>query len=275
MNFQTSFYHFLRKGIPFVARYWNRLEIRGLDHITSPGSKLLAVNHGGGWDFDNFTIMSALDYVKTNNPARKRIWLYAWDKWCDSTTGFEGAWSDIYRHFSAIPIHIEKKGKPPIPWEMVSKIVNAGELMVICPEGHSAALYEGYRLWRFYPGVIKIHLKYQIPILPTAMIGFVQSVPMLANRYNPDAVPPWEDERMLPFPLPFPWHKLIIHIGEPLSFPEYYNKEISKAKQFELAKIVRNKVKELISIYRVDVSKDQPMGIKKKGGYNRIERTIK
>ena len=262
LDFRSFVYGFLRKAIPFTARYWNRLEIRGLNNIATPGSKLLAVNHGGGWDYDNFTIMSALDYVTTSNPARKHIWLYAWDKWCDSTSGFEGAWSDIYRKFSAIPIHIEKKGKPPIPWQMVANIVKKGELMVICPEGHSAALYEGYRLWRFYPGVIKIHLRYKVPILPTAMIGFVQSVPMLANRYNPDAVPPWEDERMLPFPIPFPWHKLIIHIGEPLSFPEYFGKEISKAKQFELANIVKEKVRGLISQYRSGVDKDHPMGFK-------------
>lgn len=264
---RTFFLKSFRKAIPFVGKYWNRYEIRGLEHIATKGSKLLAINHGGGWDYDNFLIMSALDHVKTSDPARKKIWLFAWDKWCDSTTGFEGAWSNLYRQFSAIPIHIEKKGKPPIPWNKIDEIVNRGELMVICPEGHSAALYEGYRCWTFYPGVIKIHLKYKIPILPTAHIGVIQALPMLSNRYNPDLVIPWTNEVMPPLPIPLPM-KIFLHIGEPIYFEDYYGKEVDKKTMFRLAGIVRQKVLDIIRLYRADITDKNPLGKKVKAMYN-------
>ncbi|OLS16408.1 MAG: hypothetical protein RBG13Loki_0036 [Promethearchaeota archaeon CR_4] len=131
MGFRKIFLKTFRKAIPFITRYWNHYEIRGLEHIASPGSKVLAINHGGGWDYDNFLIMSALDHVKTDNHARKRMHLFVWDRRCDSTSGLERAWSDLYRQFSAIPIHIETKDKPPIPYEIVDNVVKRGELMVV------------------------------------------------------------------------------------------------------------------------------------------------
>ncbi len=268
MGFRKTFLKGFRKAIPFIARYWNHYEIRGLEHIASPGSKVLAINHGGGWDYDNFLIMSALDYVRTNNPARKCIWLFAWDKWCDSTTGFEGIWSDLYRQYSAIPIHIEKKGKPPIPWEKVDEIVQRGELMVMCPEGHSAARYEGYRLWKFYPGVIKVHLRYRIPIIPAAHIGPTEVLPILNNKYDPNQVPPWIHEKIFPFPLPAP-QKMILHLGAPITFEEYYGKTVDNATLFKLAAQVRTKVAELIAMYRHGVTWEHPYGTKVKEMYKR------
>ena len=262
MESKSFLVKFLRGYYPFIAKYINRLEIRGLENIISPGSKLIAVNHGGGWDYDNFVLMSMLDHIKTQNPARKNIWLCVWDKWCDSNEGIEGFWSDIYRRYSVIPIHIEKKGKPPIPWDTMDKIVDRGEIIAICPEGHSAARYEGYRLWKFYPGVIKIHLKYKIPILPTALIGFVETIPILKNYYNANLIPPWEKEVIPPLPIPIPWKKLFIHIGEPIYFDEYYDKVLSKATYFKLANVIKNKIADIISMYRKDITEKNTLGSK-------------
>ncbi len=267
MGFRRVFTKFFRRYIPFLARYWNHYEIRGLEHIASPGSKLLAINHGGGWDYDNFLIMSALDYVRSNNPARKRIWLFAWDKWCESTEGFEGLWSNLYRPFTVIPIHVEKDGKkPPIPWDLVDEIVERGELMVICPEGHSAARREGYRLWRFYPGVIKVHLRYQIPIIPTGHIGVLQALPMMRSSYDPSLVPPWTQE--MPFPIPFPLpHKIFLHLGTPMTFSEHYGRAVDKATMYRLADRVRTEVAGIVGQYRANVSETNPYGVKIPSAY--------
>jgi 1-acyl-sn-glycerol-3-phosphate acyltransferase len=268
MSFKKTFLKTFRKAIPFIARHWNRYEIRGLENIASDGSKLLAINHSGGWDYDNFLIMSALDHIKTENTARKKIWLFAMDTWCDSTDGFEGLWSNLYRPFYTIPIDVEKKKKEPIPWNKVDKIVDKGELMCICPEGHGAALYEGYRLWKFYPGVIKIHLKYKIPIIPCAHIGPIIASPMFSNKYDPNERYPWVSEMPSPIPFILPY-KIFLHIGKPIYFQDYYDKEISKEKMFELASIVRGKVAEIISLYRKNVTDDNVMGFKNKQMYKK------
>ena len=58
------------------------------------------------------------------------------DKRSDSNDGTEGIWFDIYRRYSEIPIHIEKKGKPPIPLDTMDKIFDRGEIMVTYLEEH-------------------------------------------------------------------------------------------------------------------------------------------
>jgi len=127
------------------------------------------------------------------------------------------------------------------------------------PEGHSASINEGYRLWKFYPGVIRLHLRYKIPIIPTAMIGFVKAVPIFSNKYNPQIKPPWEDERELLFILPY---RLTVHFGNPINFHEYFNKQIDKTTLYKLANVVRQKVKKLISLYRTNITPERPLGTK-------------
>ena len=73
--------------------------------------------------------------------------------------------------------------------------IKGGELIAIMPEGHSATVKEGYRLWKFYPGVIKLHLRYKVPIIPTAIMGCIENAPIWGYDYNPDHVPPWDNER--------------------------------------------------------------------------------
>ncbi len=248
------FWEWLRKVFPWFVRYYNRFELQGLKNLPKKGSAIIAPNHSGGLDYDNFTLMSALDQFKSSNPQRKRIWLCYWDYWSIG----DNPWSKWVQKFSPIPISLEGKG---IPYKLVDKLVEKGELLAIMPEGHSAAIYEGYRLWKFYPGVIQLHLRYKIPIIPTASIGFVTTSPMITNRYKPKKVPPWDKELMVPLILP---KKLIFHFGKPLMFEEYFDKEVSKNEMYELASKVRIEVKKLISNYYKDVSWTHPYGIKRK-----------
>ena len=233
----------LRSIFPWFFRHYNGLEVRGVENLPAQGSAIIASNHSGGMDLDNFCLMSALEHVKTSNPARKRIWLCYWDKW----SAEDNSWARFVRKFSPIPISLTGGG---IPYRLVDRIVERGELLAIMPEGHSASLREGYRLWKFYPGVIKLHARYGIPIIPTASIGFVKASPIISNQYNPKKVPPWEKEVMVPFILP---KKLIIHFGEPLTLVKHLDGDLSKQKMFQLASKVREKVAEMISLYKNEV----------------------
>lgn len=254
----------LRDIFPKFVRYYNRFEIRGLENLPNKGSAIIAPNHSGAFDLDNFCIMSALEQFKITNPARKRIWLCYWDTWSIG----DNTWAKWVQKFSPLPISVTGGG---IPWNIADQIVKRGELIAIMPEGHSAALYEGYRLWKFYPGVIKLHLKYQVPIIPTASIGFVSSAPWLSNVYNPQKVPPWEREIPLPFILP---GKLIFHFGKPLMFKEYFNKDIDRETLYTLANKVRSKVAEILSLYRKGVSWNNPYGKKINKMYKKSYKNI-
>ncbi|MHA1268253.1 MAG: lysophospholipid acyltransferase family protein [Candidatus Helarchaeota archaeon] len=245
---------FLRKIFPWFVRHYNRIEIKGIENLPQKNSAIIAPNHSGGLDLDNFCLMSALEHFKTDNNKRKRIWLCYWDKWSIG----DNYWARFVKKFSPIPISLTGGG---IPYDLVDKIVKRGELIAIMPEGHSASIKEGYLLWKFYPGVIKLHLKYKIPIIPTAMIGFLKAAPLISNKYNPNKIPPWEDEIMLPFIFP---KKLIIHFNSPISFDNYFNTKVDKVMLYKLAKIVRNEVKKTISLYRIEISKHRPLGKKKK-----------
>ncbi|MGQ4874571.1 MAG: 1-acyl-sn-glycerol-3-phosphate acyltransferase [Promethearchaeia archaeon] len=199
-------WEYLRELFPKFIRYYNRLEINGIENIPKKGSAIIAPNHSGDLDLDNFVIMTLFEQFKTNNPSRKRIWLCYWDNWSIGNN----LWSKWVQKFSPIPISLTGGG---IPWKIVDKIVKRGELIAIMPEGHSAAINEGYRLWKFYPGVIRLHLRYKIPIIPTAMIGFIVATPILRNKYNPNLRPPFYGDITIPFIFP---KKLIIHFGKPI-----------------------------------------------------------
>ncbi len=240
----------LRKVFPYWMRYYHRLEVRGAENLPKKGSAIIAPNHSGGWDLDNFSIMSALEQFRTEDPARKRIWLMYWDVWSKENP----VWAPWVQKFSPVPISLRGKG---IPYNYIDKLVKRGELLAIMAEGHSAALYEGYRLWKFYPGVIDLHLRYKIPIIPTAMIGFVKAAPILGHHYNPEKVPPWEKEITFPLMLP---RKIIIDFGAPLMFEDYYDKKVDKTNIYRLAREVRQKVREQISHHIKGVSLKNPYG---------------
>lgn len=249
-----SIFKLLRKVLPWFIRYYNRLEVKGIKNLPKIGSAIIAANHSGGLDLDNFCLMSALEHLKTNNKKRKRIWLCYHDIWASD----DNIWGKFVSQFSPIPISLTGGG---IPYDLVDKIVNRGEIIAIMPEGCSASLKDGYLLWKFYPGVIKLHLRYKIPIIPTAMIGFMDAAPRFPSNYHPEKIPLWEHERMIPFIFP---RKLIIHFGKSISFKDYFDvnlyKKIEKKTMYNLARIVRKKVKDTINIYRANISKNNPLG---------------
>ena len=233
---------FLRKIFPIYLRYFHRYELRGLENLPCDTSAIIAPNHSGGWDMDNFALMSCLEPLNLGKH-RRRIHLCYWDYW-DVEYPY---WAPWVKRFSPIPIGFQGGGKG-IPYNRIDPLIESGELIAIYPEGHSASIKEGYRLWRFYPGVIRLHLRYKIPIIPTANIGFVKAYPILSNEYNPTKVPGWEKEKIFPLPLSLPF-KLITHFGKPISFPDYFDLEVNRSNLDSLALEVRKEVAKLLSLY--------------------------
>ncbi|TFF88488.1 MAG: 1-acyl-sn-glycerol-3-phosphate acyltransferase, partial [Promethearchaeota archaeon] len=154
-----EFARWLRNIFPKIPRYYNRLQIKGIKNLPKQGSAIICPNHSGGMNYDSLCLMSLFDHFNTSDPSRKRIWLCFWDLWVSK----KEPWATILQQFSPIPISLTGGG---IPYDLVDKIVERGELIAIMPEGRAASIQEGYNLWKFYPGVIKLHLRYEIPIIP-------------------------------------------------------------------------------------------------------------
>lgn len=243
-------YDSLRKFLPWWLRYYYRLQVSGIENLPKQHSAIIAGNHSGGFDLDNFAIMSALDHFSQLPQHRQRIWECYHDRWAVD----EYIWARWVQRFSPIPINLDGKG---FPYPLIDRIVQRNELLAIMPEGHSASVHEGYLLWKFYPGVIRLHLRYEIPIIPTAFIGFVTAAPIISTRYVPTMIPPWVDEVMI---FPFFPRQLQIHFGKPIDFREYYGQTLSKAKLYELASRVRDEMKTEIARYRKDISVQNPLG---------------
>ena len=113
-------------------------------------------------------------------------------------------------------------------------------LVAIYPEGHSGTFRTRRVLHRFFPGVVRIALRYQVPVVPTAMIGFHWASPIVAEierDHGPNDVIP------LP-PLPV---KLKIEFGEPFELSEFYGRDPDRDEQVRIAnQIVRPRIARLL-----------------------------
>jgi 1-acyl-sn-glycerol-3-phosphate acyltransferase len=241
---------FFRKLTPWWMKYYHRLELKGLENLPKSGSAILAGNHGGGFDYDNFGLMTAFETLPLASEYRRRVWLL----YDDRSVTPKNLWTSWVRKFTPIPVSLTNGG---IPYRLLDKVVNKGDWIAIMPEGHSAAIYEGYRLWKFFPGVIRLHLRYKIPIIPTANIGFMTAVQKIGQVYHPDRVPAFTNQIYLPLIFPT---KIIIDFGPPISFPEYFDCELDKPTLFNLAAEVRKRVRIQIQKYFPGASWKYPYG---------------
>ena len=122
-------------------------------------------------------------------------------------------------------ILIEKnKGKSQPAIDLAVERLKQGYLFGIFPEGTTKGKE---KLLPAHRGVARVALKAQCPIIPIAIIG---------NTHV------YEGRRVLPKKFP----KVIVNIGQPLSFPQYYGKENDR----RITKLIADKVmKEIKKLY--------------------------
>lgn len=202
---------------PIVKLIWIK-EVRGLENIPQ-GNFILASNHQSHWD----QVTNAFLCVP-----RKFTYLGQVDKY----TGFEGFLRNfLYTLAGVIPINrLDPESKKKALEKCVERL-KKGEILIMYPEGTRTRTGE---ILSPKPGIGKIYLKTQVPILPVAIKG------------NFEILPPSSS---------FPKFKKIvkINVGKPLEFKE----EIEIAKNFdcdspkykeialEIAQKVMERIKEL------------------------------
>ncbi len=238
--YQRNFQRYNRVRKAFLRnwlRFYHRLEVIGIDRLPA-GPALIAANHGGGFDLD---IMTLSDCCHPTRPIQTLI---------DYNWHYHRHWWGRYFIGSGIPLWTTGG----IRWDYLDPYLKPGGesfpgLVAIFPEGHSGAFRRRRVLSPFFPGVVRIALRYRLPIVPAAMVGFHSAAPILYEIQR-DHGP--NDIVFLPFTFPV---KLKVEFGEPFELTEYYGQELPREEEFRVANdLVRPRLAALLAKHQpVDV----------------------
>jgi 1-acyl-sn-glycerol-3-phosphate acyltransferase len=144
-------------------RYW-RVEVTGAHRLPSTGAALLVANHSGALPFDGAMICTSVDLH------RGRVLRFLYDRFVEGL----GPVAAFYR----------KVGGAPATRENASRLLQAGELLLIFPEGVSGVakpFSERYRLRAFSPGFVRLALALDVPIVPVAVVGAEEIYPLVGR----------------------------------------------------------------------------------------------
>ena len=154
--------------LDFYYRYWFRVEVEGIENVPSDGGALLVSNHSGALPPDAPMIMQAL---RNEHPARRPLYMLG---------------EDWFKGFPGVAMLTNKIGLVPAhPANAQRLLHDEGRLVLVFPEGQkgSRKLYwQRYRLRRFgRGGFVKTALRAQVPIVPIAVIGAEEAMPIFAH----------------------------------------------------------------------------------------------
>jgi len=229
-------------------KYWHRLELIGLSNIPS-GPALLAANHSGGWDLDIVCLSNCCHPTREIQVLIVNNWHFLESNWGRYWVG------------SGIPLWTQGG----IRYEYIDPYLKPGGsnfpgLVAIYPEGNSGTFQGRHRLRKFFPGVARIAINYQVPIVPVAQIGFQNACPIfmeIKHEHGPN-------DPIIMSPLAFPL-KLKVEFGKPFTLEKFYGKKLSKPEEFWIAnQFIRPKVAEILSKHArtnmadVDVEMKEP-----------------
>lgn len=192
-----------------AMKYWHRFEVRGLSHLDKVRSCLFIGYHGRAVAHDMILLQRLLDRRDGNSP--KAV---------------------IHKSLREIPVldwlvdgleYVTEDG------EEMRRLFERGESLMVTPGGPlegCRSFRDRYRVrWGDRFGYLKLALKYDLPIVPTAGTGVDDTYVGLNDGYAwgkrlelPMGLPAWVafgPNGLWPFTLPFP-SKIVCHIGEPI-----------------------------------------------------------
>jgi 1-acyl-sn-glycerol-3-phosphate acyltransferase len=233
----------LRNALPvFAALYkvYFRVESSGQQNIPVRGPAILAGNHAGVLPFD--AAMVATDLLLKCDPPRLGRTIV--DRWAGSLP-----WINIL---------YSRGGQVIGTRENFSDLLRNGNVVIVLPEGMKGAvkpISERYQLQKFNVGFIEHALEHGVPIVPTAVVGSDDQMPVLfdlgpiVRRFGMPNLPitptfPWLGPLgILPYPV-----RYRIRYGEPLDFSERYGPEDARDPDLVrfLSRQVRRAVQRLI-----------------------------
>lgn len=152
----------------FYYRYWFRVEQEGVENVPADGGALLVSNHSGALPPDAPMIMQA---IRNEHPHPRPLYMLG-EHWFKGYPGV-GMLTNKLGLVAAHPANAERL------------LRDEGRLAIVFPEGQkgSRKLYwQRYRLRRFgRGGFIKTALRAGVPIVPIALIGAEEAMPIFAH----------------------------------------------------------------------------------------------
>ncbi|OGQ65727.1 MAG: hypothetical protein A3F89_00200 [Deltaproteobacteria bacterium RIFCSPLOWO2_12_FULL_50_11] len=234
---------FISKVKPFFDflyyNYW-RVPPLGLPNIPAKGQALIVSNHSGTLPYDGSMICEA---VVNDHPSRRNVRFLV---------------EDFVYHFPFMGTFMYRIGGVRASQENAERLLENGNLVVVFPEGVKGIgkhFKHRYRLQRFgRGGFIKLAMKTQSPIIPTAVIGAEEIHPIIYKSTvlaKPLHLPYLPITPTLPalgplglIPLPSKWS---IIFGEPIDFSQYGPSAINDNLLVnKLSEMVREKIQDMI-----------------------------
>jgi 1-acyl-sn-glycerol-3-phosphate acyltransferase len=152
----------------FYYRYWFRVEQEGVENLPAEGGALLVANHSGALPPDAPMIMQA---IRNEHSSPRPLYMLG-EHWFKGYPGV-GMLTNKLGLVAAHPANAERL------------LRDEGRLAIVFPEGQkgSRKLYwQRYRLRRFgRGGFIKTALRSGVPIVPVAVIGAEEAMPIFAH----------------------------------------------------------------------------------------------
>src|SRR5437763_1051131 len=154
--------------LDFYYRYWFRVEVEGIENVPSDGGALLVSNHSGALPPDGPMIMQALRH---EHPARRPLYMLG-EHWFKGYPGI----GMLTNKLGLVPAH---------PANAQRLLHDEGRLVLVFPEGQKGTrklYWQRYRLRRFgRGGFVKTALRTGVPIVPVAVIGAEEAMPIFAH----------------------------------------------------------------------------------------------
>jgi 1-acyl-sn-glycerol-3-phosphate acyltransferase len=197
---------------------WFRCATTGLEHVPDTGPALLVANHAGTLPYDSAMIVHS---VRRDHPARRDV---------------RPLVEDAVFHLPFLGPLVNRIGGVRACPENAERLLERGELVAVFPEGVKGMgklWRERYKLQRFgRGGFVKLALRSRAPLIPVAVVGAEEAVPMLgkvtwfARSVGLPYVPitptfPWLGPAGL-LPLPSRW---TLRFGPPIDLAAQYGPE--------------------------------------------------
>jgi 1-acyl-sn-glycerol-3-phosphate acyltransferase len=186
----------------FLYTRWFRVSVEGAEHIPAGGA-LLVANHAGALPIDGPVLNEVLRRTRPDLPGPR--WLV----------------EDQVFYAPLLGTLLNRLGAVRASPENATRLLAEGRPVCVCPEGIQGIgkpFRERYRLKRFgRGGFVKLALRTGAPILPVAIVGAEESLPLLAKLPAGFLGMPYLPLTPLgPIPLPAKWS---VRIGPPLALP--------------------------------------------------------
>ena len=188
----------------FLYTRWFRVSVEGAEHVPRGGA-LLVANHAGALPIDGPVLHEVLRRSRPDLPASR--WLV----------------EDQVFYAPLLGTLLNRLGAVRASPENATRLLSEGRPVCVFPEGIQGIgkpFRERYRLKRFgRGGFVKLALRTGAPILPVAIVGGEESLPLLAKLPAAFLGMPYLPVTPLgPIPLPAKWS---VRIGPPLEFPTH------------------------------------------------------